>query len=348
MGTSIKFIVVALMSIGAGWACRPAETPNSGTGRDVLRIAMPPGRIDDFNRVVGQAFVEQTGISIEPIGLRSSEQVARIRIEAGRPTLDVLWIDLSEARVLANEQLLSPVDAETIPNLRFVRENALVGQNMAPITFSSALGFLVNTDRLDEPPTSWRELWHPRYHGELALFDFGSTLGPITLVMAARLNGGGESAIEPGWRALRSLAESAVVFRSSGPQNNLMVAQGEAGVTFGLASQTLDLQSKGAPVEWILPKEGAIALPQGFQIVAGTPSLEAARRFLDYTLSQSVQTRLAQELLLVATRRDIQLSEEVQALVPLEKILYFDLDVVGAKRGEWTDRFNREILTGQH
>ena len=202
----------------------------------MLRVAMPPGRIADFERVLAPGFEEATGATIETLGMRSSDQVARLRIEKDNASMDVLWIDFGEAQLLARESLLAKVDESDLPNLREVRDEARSPAGIAPITFSSALGFLYNEERLPEPPSSWAELWAPHLRGELALFDFGSTLGPVFLAMAARTGGGGESDIEPGFEKLRELSEHAVVFQSSGPANNLMVAQGEAGLTFGLAS----------------------------------------------------------------------------------------------------------------
>ena len=152
--------------------------------------------------------------------------------------------------------------------------------------------------------------------------------------------------MEPGFRKLAELKPNAAGFRTSGPENNNLVAQGEAAVSFGLANQTRDLQANGAPVDWLVPDEGALALPQSFQIVANTSHLEQARQLINHVLSREVQTRLANELLLVVTNRHVTIAPDVAPLVPVDNILYFDLSVIGERRGEWTNRFNREILGG--
>ena len=302
--------------------------------------------MDDFERVIAPDFEARTGATLNLIGLRSADQVARVRIERDRPTLDLLWIDFAEAELLGREGLVSPIREADVPNLASVRENARSTLGIAPITFASALGFLYNEEIIDEPPLAWADLWHPRFEGRLALFDFGSSLGPATLVMAARLNGGSETDIEPGFERLIALRPNVYDFRTSGPENNNLVAQGEAGVTLALASQTRDLREKGAPVRWIVPAEGAIALPQGFQVVAGAPQAALATAFIDYALGLELQTRLARELLLVVTNRDVVLPDDVASLVPLDNILYFDFATIGERRGEWTNRFNREVLGG--
>ena len=144
-------------------------------------MAMPPGRIADFERVLTPGFEEATGAIIETLGMRSSDQVARLRIEKDNASMDVLWIDVGEAQLLAKENLLAKVDESDLPNLSEVRDEARSPAGIAPITFSSALGFLYNEERLPEPPGSWAELWAPHLRGERALFDFGSTVAELLL-----------------------------------------------------------------------------------------------------------------------------------------------------------------------
>lgn len=334
------------VSMALTLACALVAVDCAGTAPTVptLTVAMAPGRVDDFMRIVAPDFERTHGVSVNPLGLRSADQVARLRIERGRPTIDVLWIDNAEAQLLGTEGLVATLSAEDVPNIGRVRPEALSSLGIAPIAFSSALGFLYNTQLVDPPPASWAELWDARFAGQLALFDFGSTIGPLTLVMASRLDGGDERNVEPGFAKLIALDSNAAGYRTSGPENNNLVAQGEAAVTFGLANQTRDLAANGAPVAWIVPAEGALALPQSFQVVSGTTQPDLARRLVDHVLSLDVQTRLARELLLVVTNRDVTLDPDTARLVPIDNVLYFDLDVIGANRGEWTNRFNREIL----
>ena len=91
----------------------------------VLRVALPPGRIADFERVVVPGFEVLTGVTIESIGMRSADQVARLRIEREHPSVDVLWIDYGEAQLLAQEGLLAELTEEDIPNLAHVRDDAV-------------------------------------------------------------------------------------------------------------------------------------------------------------------------------------------------------------------------------
>ncbi|MDE2882405.1 MAG: hypothetical protein OXP70_11160, partial [Acidobacteriota bacterium] len=84
-----------------------------GRAEDDLVIAVPPGRIADLEDYFAGPFEAATGANLIPVGLRSADQAARVRVERGNPSLDVLWIDAGEAALLAGEGLVeTPFDPE--------------------------------------------------------------------------------------------------------------------------------------------------------------------------------------------------------------------------------------------
>ncbi len=286
-------------------------------GRPELVVAAPPGRIADLQTWFAPPFEERTGARIVPTGLRSGDQVARVRIERGVPSLDVLWIDAGEAALLGSEGLV---------------------EGPLPPTFSSAVGFLYNTDALPDPPRSWAAL---ALTDRLALFGFGSTLGPLTVGVLARAATGDETDGDAGFERLRAMRGNVLQFGTSGPANNQLVAQGEAWLTLGLPSQARHLAAGGAPVGWIAPEEGAVALPQGVQVVADARNLELARAFADYMFSAEAQAVAARELMLVPSRDGVPLPD---GLPSPSELLRLDMAALGELRAGWTARFRREIL----
>src|SRR5713226_7941080 len=66
-----------------------------------------------------------------------------------------------------------------------------------------ATGFMYNTKYFAEKgfaaPASWNDLQDPKYRKLLVIPPLNNTYGLHTLVMMARLNGGGEANIDPGF-----------------------------------------------------------------------------------------------------------------------------------------------------
>ncbi len=311
----------------------------SADDRLELVVAAPPGRIADLETHFAPLFEAKTGARILVTGLRSGDQVARVRIEQGAPTLDILWIDAGEAALLASEGLIE--GPEGLSEVRAALPSFHFDEGALPATFASAVGFLHNTDALPDPPRSWAALSGPGLENRLALFGFGSTLGPLTVGVLARIATGDETDADAGFAGLSALRPNILQFGTSGPANNQLVAQGEAWLTLGLPSQALHLAAGGAPVAWLAPEEGAAALPQGIQIVANSRNPELARAFADSMFSVEAQTLAARELRLVPARDDVPLPEGLPA--PSE-LLRLDFAALGELRAEWTARFRREVI----
>ena len=333
-------LVLLAANLPAGCAGRAEE--------DVV-IAVPPGRIADLENYFAGPFEAATGANLVPVGLRSADQAARVRVESGNPSLDILWIDAGEAALLAREGLVeTPFDPDAfpeeelrVPNAAWADPGAWFTQGALPATFSSAIGFLYNTEYFPAPPGSWKALEDPALEGRLALFGFGSTLGPLTVAALARIDTGSETDADAGFGRLGRLRNNVLVYGTSGPANNQLVAQGEAWLTLGLPSQARHLATEGAPVGWAAPAEGAIALPQGIQIVTGTRRPELARAFADYMFSLEAQQVAARELQLVPSRSDAAIPP---GLPPSNTLMRLDMVTLGELRPSWATRFRREMI----
>jgi ABC-type glycerol-3-phosphate transport system substrate-binding protein len=57
--------------------------------------------------------------------------------------------------------------------------------------------------------------------------------------------------------------------------------------------ETLSLKKKVLPVAWAAPSEGMFMFDQTFNLLKNGPNKDAACAFLDYMLSEDVQTKLA-------------------------------------------------------
>ena len=56
-----------------------------------------------------------------------------------------------------------------------------------------------------QPPVSWLDLKDKKYRKLLVIPPLNNTYGLHTLVMFARLNGGGEQSIDPGFKVVKDL-----------------------------------------------------------------------------------------------------------------------------------------------
>ena len=99
------------------------------------------------------------------------------------------------------QNLCAPV--EETGTVKELYDNArMVGAKSTGIGFI-ATGLAYNKDVFAkngwQAPTSWNDLADPKYKGKVVIPPITNGYGLLTLVMQARINGGGEDKIDPGF-----------------------------------------------------------------------------------------------------------------------------------------------------
>ena len=107
------------------------------------------------------------------------------------------------------------------------------------------------------------------------------------------------------------------------------------GVTMEESAQAL--LSEGADVDYIYPQEGTTALPDGTAIVKGCANPDAARQFLDFTVSRDTQRILVSDLNRRSVRGDVP---PLPGLSPIGRLPLIEMDLEELFQG-------KEGCTGQ-
>src|SRR5262249_34813746 len=129
-------------------------------------------------------------------------------------------------------------------------------------------------------PASWEDLTKPAYKGQIVMPNPASS-GTGFLNVAAWLQLMGE---EKGWKFMDALHENIAVYTHSGSAPCVQAARGERGIGFDMRGASE--KTKGAPIDLILPKEGAGWEMEATGIIKGTKNLEAAQKLVDWTVTK--------------------------------------------------------------
>lgn len=136
-------------------------------------------------------------------------------------------------------------------------------------------------------PTSWADLTKPEFKGKLVMPHPASS-GTGYLKVAAWLQIMGE---QGGWAFMDKLHDNIAVYTHSGSAPCVQAAKGERMVGIGFDMRGAREKTQGAPIDLILPKEGAGWDMEATAIVKGTKNLAAAKKVADW-----VATKKANEL----------------------------------------------------
>jgi iron(III) transport system substrate-binding protein len=145
-------------------------------------------------------------------------------------------------------------------------------------------------------PTSWADLTNPALKGHIVMPHPVSS-GTGFLQVAAWLQMMGEQA---GWQYMDKLHDNIAVYTHSGSAPCVQAAKGERVVGIGFDMRGAREKTQGAPIELVLPTEGAGWDMEASSIVKGTKNLEAAKKVMDWVATKGANELYGKYYALVA------------------------------------------------
>jgi putative spermidine/putrescine transport system substrate-binding protein len=303
-----------------------------------------------MRRDIIPAFEKQHGVKIEYVAGNSTDTLAKLQAQKANQQIDVAIVDdgpmyqavaLGFCRTLAE----APVYADVHPVMKF-SSNKAVGLGLVGTGIVYARK--VFEDNKWPAPGSWEELKDPRFSGKLVIPPLNNTYGLHTLIMMAKLRGGSERQIEPGFKAIKDeIGPHVLAYEPSPGKMTELFQSGQAVIAVWGSGRAKALADTGFPAAFVYPKEGGLALGVAGCPVAGGRNLAEAQTFVQFLLSPEMQRVLAKGAGFGPANKTVALSPEERVGVPygeeVSKLIAVDWDVVNPLREEWNKRWTREI-----
>ncbi|MFO1161041.1 MAG: ABC transporter substrate-binding protein [Reyranellaceae bacterium] len=295
------------------------------------------------------AFEAKHGVKIEYVAGNSTDTLAKLQAQKGNQVIDVAIVDdgpMYQAIQLGFCAKIDNLDkSELYPAALFKDDKAVaVGQ--------TGTGFMINTKTFKDKgwatPTSWNDLKDPKFKKLLVIPPINNTYGLYTLMMFARMNGGGEKNIEPGFKVMKADVNPNVLVYEPSPGKMTELFQSNQGqIAVWGTGRVQAFANTGFPVDFIYPKEGAPILLASACPIAKASVNPLAQEFIKALISAPVQTSFAKEMGNgpVNTKVDVNMPELRMAPVGerAKLVIQPDWDAINAQREDWTKRWNREV-----
>jgi len=235
-----------------------------------------------------KAAFEADNPTIEIAWVRDSTGVmtARLVAEKDNPRADVIW-GLSASSVVLFENMgmltgYTPKGAEALKPVFKDAKNPAMWTGMD--AYLSVVCF--NTKEAEKTkapaPKSWKDLTNAAYKGQIVMPNPASS-GTGYLTIAAWLQVMGEA---EGWKYMDALHQNIAVYTHSGSAPCVQAATGERLMGIGFDMRGAVEKTKGAPIDLILPSEGAGWEMEATAIVKGTKNMDAAQKLVDWTVTK--------------------------------------------------------------
>jgi putative spermidine/putrescine transport system substrate-binding protein len=337
-------LCLTVTSLLLAWGSTTAQTPTlyvGGYGGSTEML---------FKEKIIPPFEARTHSKVVYVPGNSTDTVAKLQAQKGKQELSVALVDDGPMYQAIGLGLCTKI-ADS-PVLKDVYEIARLGENAVGMGFV-ATGLAYNKQVFQKngwpAPTSWNDLANPKYQKKVVIPPIANGYGLLALVMMARIGGGGEARIDPGFDTFISqIAPNVLAFEASPGKMAEMLQTGEAALAVWGSGRVQAVIDQGAPVEFVYPKEGAVALLMAACPVAGAPQAELAQEFIRHILHPEIQAMLAAGQGAGPVNRKTELSKAVADKVPfgperVGKLVAVDYKIINAKRPEWTQRWNRTV-----
>ncbi len=281
-------------------------------------------------------YAQETGIRARVFQGPTGKVMARIEAEAANPVVDVLisasW---DTATDFARRGWLLPYTSPNAANVPdFLKTDTAVAQGI------SALGIVWNPSSGTPRPADWADLAKPAYKGLVTVPDPAQSGASFELVAALQGKAGQGKAGQgkAGWSLFDALKANGAVVAGANAEALNPVLQGAKAAVFGAVDYiSLASKAKGESIEVIFPTSGTVIAPRPMMILKWSKQPDAARKFIDYALSDAGQKAVAATYLMPA-RTDIAAD---RVLIKDLKILPVDDAAIYPKRDETLAAFGR-------
>ena len=211
------------------------------------------------------------------------------------------------------------------------------------------IGLLYNEKDVKTAPTSWTDLWaNPTFKHKVVLFDYLWEYNG--LVMAARLNGGSETNIQPGIRVWSQHTDQIRALITSTDQMQNLLQTGDAWVTAWPKANQAVWAKQGLPFAFAVPKEGAVAFPLYLTVVKGSSAaqIRAAQDIINLLLSSYYQSLYAASSYTSPVVDDVRIpaalaNDPAFSQAVLNKAILLDEAAIAANSADYTRLWNAEV-----
>jgi len=300
MGKTVKklasLLLICLLSAGcqSGTQTKPAESPaesSNNPGVVTVYTSVPQELIDQFKA----EFEKKSHAEVKVYRAVTNDILAKLKAEkeAGGVAADVVWVaDTASAQLLKEQNYLqkydSPEAAALAPSMKDPQ-----GYYYGSRVINMVLAYHTKVEK----PESWNDLLKPQYKGKIGIPAVSSGTS-YTFV--------GALASQPdfGWKFFEQMKANGGMQVKANKDATQKLASGEFQLAVILDYMIKDLKDKGSPVDYVIPKEGAIMVVSPIALLDGAKNPAGGKQFIDFTLAREGQELLMKQNV-VTVRTDL-------------------------------------------
>lgn len=322
--------------------------------QEQIVLASYGGTIEQFMRGVAiPAFEKETGIKVVYVTGTALSNYSKVMATRANPEVDIYWSNDLTHLGGKLQGLYQKLDPNIVTNLKEVMEGLRDPDGIGVSSHISTTGIQYNSrifkEKGWEAPTSWLDLWDPKFKGKVALYSIGVLYSQEFLGAMTRVLGGSEKDIKPAIKKIKELRDTngIVAFPTSPADMDNVMVQEQAWITVNASIRTLALKDRGSVLEYVDPKEGGVLFAVYFDVIKGARNPVGAQKFINHMMSADMQTKAASGMGYAPVNVNATIPEKWSRYMPTAKTINsfvkLDREIENRNLDEWIDTWNREI-----
>lgn len=346
-------LIAAATACGLVAACSTGGSSAGGDQKTVVFLGFGSEYQSAMEKVTA-LFKQQTGISVQYNPGVGSALLAKVQASKSNPTADAMWATPLTYVQGASQGLFAKLEPTIVSNLDKIDSGDREPGDLGVVMGNLEMGLMYNADEFKAnnipTPTSWADLWNPALKGHVAINSMDGAFAQIDFPEIAKIFGGSIDNMEPLWPKLKALKPSLAGIANDPASMNTLFQKKQAWLTdfsnarvYALAAQS------GLPIEFVAPKEGAVAFPQPVAVVKNAPHEKAAQQFVNFLLTPEAQKIFATELFLRPVISGVDLPADIAAKVGYgasasgDSLVEPETTKIAANLQSWSKSFNDAV-----
>ena len=251
--------------------------------------------------VILEKFEKQTGVHVREIYFETDDLRNRLFQESNGKGYDLIMIDGASLHNYVKIGGVNPIDKSAIPNLTHL-DAKWVGlfegtADYAVPYFWGTIGIVYRADLVDQPLTSWMDLFQPQASIRGKIMMIRSSLDLLGMALKANghsINSIDKSEIKLARNLLKEQKKHVKGYSYLSATKQSAILSGEIVAAMIYNGDALVLRGHSDNVEYIMPKEGGNLWADYWAVAASSTNKEMAYQFLNFINEPENAAQLAE------------------------------------------------------
>lgn len=342
---SRRDILKRSLGVGTGMLCSTAPL-RAFAASETLRVTHFGGPYVALESIIGDAYIDAGLGDVEYEQDVSNLILAKWQAQPDDPIYDIGQMDRATTLRSGAVGLAMPLKDKEIPNLANALPGTLAENGSGVALALDSLDIMYDKNQVDEPITSWLDLWRPDLAGKIMLpgMPVGGAIA-FTLVSVARALGFSEEKIDEAFPRFIELKDRVHSFYSDPNQASQLLERGEIAVAVQYGARIGQLMKRHDNITRAIPAEGVPALPYDLVVAANTKLPDMAVDYVNLALTPKLQEQICSSILLNPSVNGVDLGEDTLKYIVSDQSKMFQVNnpvVVNLYQG-WLERWQREV-----